>query len=227
MGGDWNDLTDRSNKDGKYNRTIHRLVIPGLLAGSFGLYLFDGPGGLGPRGVSAEEQSLVAQPLVDQESGPSQPTAEMIFWEQVERDRERGNTTSPLQQELKETDRQTRFNDLNYTPPKQVNIIQSVPVRSSGRSAGGGRQTLAGSKSVTVRWVDARGNQSSWRTRFEYRDGRIDNSSFCLNIGKGSIPYRECRKGARQWLKVQCRTDRSISDEWRKMYCWAHGSYRT
>lgn len=160
---------------------------------------------------------------------PPQPqrTAEMIFWEQVERDRKQIDTPVPQRHEPEPASRQTSFNDANYTPPKQVNIIQSVPVRTSRKTADGGQQALTGSRSATVRWEDARGNRSSWKTSFKYRDGQIDNSTFCLNIGKGSIPYRECRKGARRWLKEQCRSDRSLEAEWRQMYCQAHSSYRT
>lgn len=228
------DRTHRQNTHGSHSKDRHLLVIPALLAASLGLYLLHDSLGTGPREVNAgRDASEAPTPVIvkpdpaDSVSDPPRQTAEMAFWEQVERDRERPGTTSPSQPEPAAAGRQTRFNDQNYTPAGHVNIIQSVPVRPQNRSAGGSRQALTGSQSATVRWEDARGNRSSWKTRFEYRDGRIDNSTFCLNIGKGSIPYRECRKGAGQWLRDQCRSSRNIDDQWRQMYCRAHGSYRT
>ncbi|MBL4833721.1 MAG: hypothetical protein JKY26_07065 [Pseudomonas sp.] len=232
--------TGRSRK----RRSICVLTMAAVCAGAVSLYLSQNRGGIEPGevsversdGVPARKHDLGGQDVqlgaidngaTDSGSARPQRTAEAAFWEQVERDRKQASTKAPPKREHESTRRQTSFDETNYAPPKQVNIIQSVPVRSTDGSAGGDREALTGSKTATVRWEDARGNRSSWKTRFEYRAGRIDNSSFCLNIGKGSIPYRECRKGARKWLKEQCRSDRRIEEEWRQMYCQAHGSYRT
>ncbi|SDS07556.1 hypothetical protein SAMN05216421_0861 [Halopseudomonas xinjiangensis] len=147
---------------------------------------------------------------------PPQKTPEELFREQVERDRQRAAT------------RQTEFNDSNYVPKRSINVIpavaevQRVATRSNSRPMG-----LTGTGHATVNWQDARGRRSSWQTTFTYRNSTIDNTTFCLNVGKGSIPYRSCRKGAREWLKAKCRTKQPLNDGWRDMYCHAYQAYRT
>lgn len=226
------------DEHGKSHWALNVLSVAMVFAGAMLFYLSQGAGKGGPSEQAfepAERTVPSGRVLTDQQQPPEaarrqpqqpQRTAEMVFWEQVERERRQAKETRPQQEEPEPAGRQTSFSDANYAPPKQVNIIQSVPVGSK-TSARKGSRSLSGSKSASVRWVDARGNRSSWSTRFEYRDGRIDNSTFCLNIGKGSLAYRDCRKGARQWLKDQCRSDRALGDDWRRMYCRALSSYRT
>lgn len=220
-------------------KAIHVLVIALLLAGSLGLYLLDGRKEVGPgssaagrKGSVVEEARVATRPQVAQVaaltvSEPPQRTAEMRFWEQVERDRKQKDATEQTEYEAEEAGRQTSFSDENYRPPKHVNTIKSVAIKPARKSTRSRQQTLTGSKPASVHWEDARGNTSRWKTSFDFHNSRIDNSTFCLNVDKGSIPYRECRKGAQQWLKDKCRTDRSIGDEWRRMYCQAYSNYRT
>lgn len=221
------------------NKAICVLVISVLLVGSLALYLPEwrreaGPGNFAP----GRKDSVVAQARVPTErqvgqvaaravAEQPQRTAEMQFWEQVDRDRKQTSPTELREHKREAAGRQTSFSDYNYTPPKNVNTIKSVAVKPTGRSSSSSQHTLTGSKSASVHWADARGKVSRWRTSFDFQNSHIDNSTFCLNVGKGSIPYRECRKGAQQWLKDQCRTDNNIHEEWRRMYCQAHRSYRT
>jgi hypothetical protein len=160
----------------------------------------------------AASQDLPPASLEPQLEVP-QRTAEMEFWEELERDRE--------------APRQTSFDDTNYTPSKQINIIQSLPFNPSQIATRKQPQGLRGSAPAMVHWQDARGRITRWQTHFEFENSRIDNRSFCLNLRKGSLEYRECRKGAREWLKGQCRTSANLPAEWRRMYCNANSSYRT
>lgn len=157
----------------------------------------------------------------DASNGSALPglTAEELFWEQ-ERARQQQVPT-----------KQTSFNDSNYTPSANVNVIASIPAGSRTPQQKGQQrarpQGLTGAGTAKVLWEDARGRRTFWHTPFNYRDGKIDNATFCLSLGKGSIDYRNCRKGARSWLKDQCRSPQSMSREWRDMYCHAEGAYRT
>ncbi|MFT6614970.1 MAG: hypothetical protein ACJAXR_000944 [Halopseudomonas sp.] len=100
-----------------------------------------------------------------------QRTAEMEFWEDLERDRE--------------APRQTNFNDTNYAPSKQINIIQSLPFNSSQPATRKQPQGLRGSAPASIHWQDAWGRITSWQTYFEFQNSRIDNRTFCLNLRKG------------------------------------------
>lgn len=87
-----------------------------------------------------------------------------------------------------------------------------APVRTSSSSAF--------SESHWVRKWDGSG---SYLAEWEVRDNRIDYGSVCGNHRKGSIEYRECRKGAKQWLKEQCLKLHKVSEEklMRENYCSA------
>lgn len=53
-------------------------------------------------------------------------------------------------------------------------------------------------------WVRKWDGSGSYLAAWDVQDNRIDYGSVCGNHRKGSIEYRECRKGAKQWFKVQC-----------------------
>ncbi|WP_454253708.1 hypothetical protein [Pseudomonas sp. Marseille-Q7302] len=53
-------------------------------------------------------------------------------------------------------------------------------------------------------WVRKWDGSGSYLATWEVQDSRIDYGSVCGNHRKGSIEYRECRKGAKQWFKGQC-----------------------
>ncbi|WP_150276090.1 hypothetical protein [Halopseudomonas salina] len=239
MRADRDDGPRRLNRGARNNSTKRAVIITAVLGGGLLLYLNGNGRDPTPSQVDSGHQENVveterpapSQPAqsvaVEAAPQPPRPTAEMTFWEHVERDRKRQATTVPPDPEREVVARQTTFNDTNYMPPKQVNIIQSVPVESTRRSTRTRAQGLSGSKAASILWEDARGNTSRWKTTFDFHNNRIDNSSFCLNLGKGSLSYRDCRKGAQQWLKGQCRSSGSISDEWRRMYCHAYSNFRT
>lgn len=225
MKADWDDAPGRVKRGKKDNSALRVMTITAVLAGGLFLVLLNkdwepgkiihfgwngGSNGMPHTTVKQEMPKAIAEP----EPRLRQPTAQADFWEGVEREREASR-------------RQTSFNDANYTPLNQINIIQSVPVNSPQRSASSRQPGLSGTAPATVHWQDARGRRTTWLTSFTFHSGRIDNRTFCLNVGKGSIQYRECRKGAREWLNRQCRSSGNMAVEWRRMVCHAHSSYRT
>lgn len=226
MKADWDDAPRRVKKGKKDHRVLRVMAITAFMAGGALLVFMnmtwelDKPVYLSWKEYADAEHLTAfrreAPPVVVAPEPYVPPrTAEAYFWDEVERER----ADSPA--------RQTSFDDANYTPSNQINIIQSVPVNPSSRSSGSQLQGLTGSQPVFVHWEDARGRRTTWQTAFEFHNSRIDNHTFCLNVGKGSLEYRDCRKGAREWLKVQCRSSANLAVERRRMYCHAHSSYRT
>ncbi|MCD5992221.1 hypothetical protein KDX38_01155 [Pseudomonas sp. CDFA 602] len=72
---------------------------------------------------------------------------------------------------------------------------------------------------VVWQWDRKRTYVAAWTVT----DNRIDGSSVCGNLRRGSIDYRECRKGAKVYFKEQCRT-RSDSVA-RQRYCSAANGF--
>lgn len=229
MHSDWDDAPERARK--RSNNNVFRWTLAGVAVAA--AVLIGLLGGLDDiqldlplRSAEAPAPPQRSLPLPDAPSAParlqqpaaSQMTAEELFWAQ-----EHARQQAPI--------RQTSFNDSNYSPSGNVNVIASTPVRSpvaqQDRQQRARTQGLTGSGIARVVWEDARGRRTSWQTPFTYRDGTIDNASFCMSLGKGSIDYRNCRKGAHSWLKEQCRSRQAISREARNMYCHAEGAFRT
>ncbi len=71
-----------------------------------------------------------------------------------------------------------------------------------------------GDESVeSVEWatVNQWDRKRTYRAVWSITDNRIDGSSVCTNWPKGSIEYRECRKGAKVYFREQCK---SWSRQW-------------
>lgn len=232
MRSDWDDAPARARqrgprKDMPVGRVLAGLVIAGVVAFGF-VRGFDGAQLKLPwktASVKAAERPVATATELPvaatrQQLTAPQQSAEELFWEQER-----------AAQQARPSGRQTSFSDSNYTPSGHINLIASTggpPRREPEAAAPRFRvQGLTGTGTARVVWKDARGRLSSWQTSYAYRNGTIDNHSFCLGLGKGSIDYRNCRKGAHDWLREQCRSDRSISVEWRDMYCHAQSSFRT
>lgn len=66
---------------------------------------------------------------------------------------------------------------------------------------------------------------STYRAEWSVGDNRIDYGSVCSNYRKGSIEYRECRKGAKQWFKQQCARYRSSGSALKERYCSAASGF--
>lgn len=104
--------------------------------------------------------------------------------------------------------KQTDYNDSNYTPRGAVNVVSTEPLRQSDayqRPSQGmttASSTLNGTEwAVVNKWSGGGWYQAKW----EYFNNRIDGRSVCSNHKRGSIDHRECRKGAKQHFKAECR----------------------
>ncbi|MFK3972686.1 hypothetical protein ACI2KS_18360 [Pseudomonas sp. NPDC087358] len=76
------------------------------------------------------------------------------------------------------------------------------------------------SENQLIQQWDGRG----WYTaRWQVLDNQIDSTSVCANYRRGSIEFRECRKGAKIWFKEQCRRGGTESSHQR--YCSAASSF--
>jgi hypothetical protein len=82
-------------------------------------------------------------------------------------------------------------------------------------------------------WVDKWSGGGKYLAHWQVVDNRIDGTSVCSNHRRGSIDYRECRKGAKQFYKAQCKAwgERwnADSQDWSKQmqrrYCGAASSF--
>lgn len=179
--------------------------------------------------IAAASLYWISRPKIE----PQAPTPAQVHQPQpqpaVVVDRPR---TPEEQAAAKPDERQTVFNDSNYIPRLNVNLMESQHVRRAAQQHAADdrrRQTnrgLNGSRQIVVHWEDARGRRTDWPTSFTFDRNQIDNNSLCSNYRRGSIEYRTCRKGAREWLKGRCRSDRNMSDEWRTMYCFSGSNFR-
>ncbi len=82
-------------------------------------------------------------------------------------------------------------------------------------------------------WVDKWSGGGSYLAEWTVVSNYIDGTSVCGNHRRGSIDYRECRKGAKQFFKQQCREwssswDSNHDDHSKTMqrrYCSAANSF--
>jgi len=88
--------------------------------------------------------------------------------------------------------RQTEFNEHNYRPREIVNRLP--PAAVAERRHLPRAQTLT--RSAPWSW---KSRQAIERGTFQWREsaGRIDYASVCQNERRGSLRYRDCRKGAK------------------------------
>lgn len=54
-------------------------------------------------------------------------------------------------------------------------------------------------------WIDSWDHRQRYLAHWSISDNAIDGSSVCDNQRRGSIEYRECRKGAKVFFREQCR----------------------
>lgn len=104
--------------------------------------------------------------------------------------------------------RQTSFNDDNYVPRPAENTIQPPPARYySASSTIGTRKRSISRETRLSNW--------SWENihdkrridgKFEWTviNNKIDYNSVCQNYQRGSLVYRDCRKGAKVAFKNMC-----------------------
>ena len=86
------------------------------------------------------------------------------------------------------------------------------PVRRVSGSSGSESHQILG-------WDRKQWYTASWSVS----DNRVDYGSVCGGYRGGSIEYRECRKGAKQWFKEQCHEERDPA--LRERYCSAASGF--
>lgn len=153
-----------------------------------------------------------------------QKTSEELFWESVNA---RNKSNQP---------KQTAYDDSNYTPTGAVNVVSMEAIRQSN---GYRNPSTSRKKKTTNRiqhtgaWVNKWSGGARYYAEWVVIENYIENTSVCANQKRGSIDYRECRKGAKQFFKEQCRAwgkkwqnDRKNKNEQiRIRYCSAANSF--
>lgn len=101
--------------------------------------------------------------------------------------------------------RQTSFDETNYRPAASVNLIPP-PAETYWPGAEAARYASSEQLLRQDSWEWLSANRTRVNGRFEWieRDGAISYASVCQNYRKGSIIYRDCRKGAKQAFARMC-----------------------
>lgn len=88
-------------------------------------------------------------------------------------------------------------------------------------------------REVNRQWIRKWDGNGQFLAEWQAVDNRIDGGSVCANHKRGSIDYRECRKAAKQYFKLECRRweqrwDSDRRDSSRRMeqrYCSAGNGF--
>lgn len=125
---------------------------------------------------------------------------------------------------------QNDFSDNNYKPKPPANTYSppSYQVQSSSQT-----QTRRIEREQDGHWIDKWSGGARYYAEWEIVNNYIDDTSVCANHRRGSIDFRECRKGAKQFFKEQCKgwderyqSDRKPwSDRMKQRYCSAASSF--
>ncbi|WEJ73450.1 hypothetical protein [Pseudomonas sp. PSE14] len=177
--------------------------------------------------VAQSHPSESYTPAYDFSDPTDQPkkTSEQLFWDDVNKRNSRQNQP-----------KQTVYNDTNYVPKGATNIVsmeaarQSQAYRNPTSSSSASRQN---SIEHTGEWVDKWSGGARYYAEWTVINNYIDDTTVCGNHKRGSIDYRECRKGAKQFFKGECQawgrqweSDRKLSsDQLRQRYCSAASSF--
>lgn len=88
-------------------------------------------------------------------------------------------------------------------------------------------RTYSSPSSSESHWVRKWDGSGSYLATWEVQDNRIDYGSVCGNHRKGSIEYRECRKGVKQWFRKKCLEQRNTNMQEldRERYCSAAAGF--
>lgn len=104
--------------------------------------------------------------------------------------------------------KQTSFSDENYTPRPLANTMQPPPARYYASNSPSSTQKRSVSRETNMsNWSWENGhNKQRVGGRFEWIvvSDQIDFSSVCQNYKRGSLIYRDCRKGAKVAFKKMC-----------------------
>ncbi|MDH4870988.1 hypothetical protein [Pseudomonas sp. BN515] len=231
MKSDWDDAPPRL-KVSKGNGGVGSWLFAVILGTSVGVGLLHLAGVPIPFLQNSQQVAQIEQPQEEpsslpafEELDPNQPTAEEMFWSSVKQQ----------ETERKARIKQTDYNDQNYTPRQPDNVVSMEGMRQSSAYQQPIQQTTTRSRTVEkhgewiVKWSGGTRYYATWTIVNNY----IDGGSVCGNHKRGSIDYRECRKGAKQFFKDECRawgerwqSDREPrSDRIKQRYCSAANSF--
>lgn len=103
---------------------------------------------------------------------------------------------------------QTSYSDDNYTPRPAANTMKPPPARYyAARPTSDTQRRSASHQTHLSNWSWENGhNKQRISGQFEWRvvSGQIDYNSVCQNYQRGSLIYRDCRKGAKAAFKNMC-----------------------
>ena len=231
MRSDWDDAPPRLKKSRGSNGVGKSLIsiLLGLSLGAALLHIAGKPIPFlqtrQPNTQVEQPQFLPPSPSVLEEPKAQKPTAEQMFWSSLKQQ----------EAERKARIKQTDYNDHNYTPRQPDNIVNMEGVRQSSAYQQPLQQTTTRHSATETdmqtvpKWSGGGAYLASWNIVNNY----IDGGSVCGNHKRGSIDYRECRKGAKQYFKQECRkwesryqSDREVrSDLLKQRYCSAASGF--
>lgn len=94
-------------------------------------------------------------------------------------------------------------------PPEQVQGMVSAQYmaryREEPSEASSPRRGASAQAERDVQSIPKWSGGGTYLAAWQVLDNRIDYTSVCANHRRGSIDYRECRKGAKQFFKNECR----------------------
>lgn len=102
------------------------------------------------------------------------------------------------------TPRQTSFNDDNYQPRGDVNVMPAPTEQYWYDGVPRYAQAEPVVRHESWEWVGADRKRQHGRFEWLEQDGAIVYASVCRNHRRGSILYRDCRKGAKRAFARMC-----------------------
>ncbi len=107
--------------------------------------------------------------------------------------------------------KQIVFNDYNYQPKTNINVIQSVEAKkfSSGESRGSQAKKVRSfeESGIAVWETGYKKERKTYHPKWVTKGDSIDYSTVCKNYPHGSIDYRDCRKAAKKMFAQKCRSN--------------------
>ncbi len=104
--------------------------------------------------------------------------------------------------------RQTSFNDENYTPHPVANTMQPPPARYYASNSSSSTQKRSVTRETHLSnwsWENGHNKQRiNGQLQWTVVNDKIEFSSVCQNYKRGSLIYRDCRKGAKVAFKRMC-----------------------
>ncbi len=231
MKADWDDAPNRL-KASKGNSEVGSWLLSVLIGTGVGVGLLYLAGIPIPFLQNAHPIAQIGRPQEEPSSLPAfeeldsnQPTAEEMFWSSVKQQ----------ETERKARIKQTDFNDNNYTPRQPDNVVSMEGVRQSSAYQQPTQRTTTRPRTIEkdTQWVWKWSGGGAYLASWNIVDNYIDGRTVCGNHKRGSIDYRECRKGAKQFFKNECRDWEKRWDDYRdsrsnrmkQRYCLAANSF--